>query len=283
MMDYRALLSDIQEVYLGDDVPWVIGFSGGKDSTTVLQMVFYALSELPKEKLSKEIHVLSNDTLVENPAIVEHVNQQLKKIEVKGKTELFKHNPELFRVVRVVPKLEDTFWVNLIGKGYPSPNRWFRWCTERMKVLLQCVITTTANISVSIPCPMLLSMLRLPICRITKYGAISCNVQIHGMAVTGNCLPFTVVHALEASAPLSLKQGNKAVANRDLGVGFVPLSIETSLWRTLLKMVTSGWKSCLSFVIGCTVFDSKHISMFLCDLSQKPDSVRSCLEPAKTF
>lgn len=81
MKDFRALSSEIQEVYLGDSIPWVIGFSGGKDSTTVLQMVFYALSELPKEKLSKEIHVLSNDTLVENPAIVRRVNEQLKKLK----------------------------------------------------------------------------------------------------------------------------------------------------------------------------------------------------------
>jgi len=133
-VNYQAILSDIQDLYLADTIPWVIGFSGGKDSTTVLQMVFYALSALPKEKLSKEIHVLSNDTLVENPAIVKHVNEHLKKIEAVGKTELFGHNPELFSVVRVTPKLEDTFWVNLIGKGYPSPNHWFRWCTERMKI-----------------------------------------------------------------------------------------------------------------------------------------------------
>lgn len=134
MIDYQAILSEIQETYLTDTIPWVIGFSGGKDSTTVLQMVFYALSALPKGKLPKEIHVLSNDTLVENPAIVKYVNEQLRKIETAGKAELFKHNPELFNVVRVTPKLEDTFWVNLIGKGYPSPNRWFRWCTERLKI-----------------------------------------------------------------------------------------------------------------------------------------------------
>ena len=133
-MNYETILSEIQELYLRDTTPWIIGFSGGKDSTTVLQMVFYALSALPKEKLSKEIHVLFNDTLVENPAIIKYVGEQLEKIEKAGKTELFKYNPELFNVVKVIPKLEDTFWVNLIGKGYPSPNRWFRWCTERMKI-----------------------------------------------------------------------------------------------------------------------------------------------------
>jgi len=134
MFDCRTILHQIQKTYLKDNIPWVIGFSGGKDSTTVLQMVFYALSVLPKEKLSKEVHVLSNDTLVENPIIAKRIDKQLKKIKSAGKTKLFAHNRKLFNVVKVKPKLEDTFWVNLIGKGYPSPNRWFRWCTERLKI-----------------------------------------------------------------------------------------------------------------------------------------------------
>lgn len=130
----KAVIEEIKAQYLEDSIPWVIGFSGGKDSTAVLQLIFYALSELPKEKLNKEIHVLSNDTLVENPNVVNFLDFQLQKIHESGKNELFAHNPKLFNVVKVTPKLEDTFWLNLIGKGYPSPNRWFRWCTERMKI-----------------------------------------------------------------------------------------------------------------------------------------------------
>ncbi len=134
IVNHEAILSEIREQYLADTTPWIIGFSGGKDSTTVLQMVFYVLSELPKERLSKEVHVLFNDTLVENPAVMKYVNGQLEKIETAGKEKLFAHNPALFSVVTVTPELKDTFWVSLIGKGYPSPNRWFRWCTERMKI-----------------------------------------------------------------------------------------------------------------------------------------------------
>ncbi len=37
-------------------------------------------------------------------------------------------------VVTTTPKPNQTFWVNLIGRGYPSPNRSFRWCTDRMKI-----------------------------------------------------------------------------------------------------------------------------------------------------
>ncbi len=129
-----SICEEIRDQYLEDSTPWVVGFSGGKDSTAVLQLIFYALSQLPNSQLTKEVHVLSNDTLVENPNIVGFLDKQLAEIERIGKSELFAHAPDLFKVIKVTPRLEDTFWLNLIGKGYPSPNRWFRWCTERMKI-----------------------------------------------------------------------------------------------------------------------------------------------------
>jgi DNA sulfur modification protein DndC len=134
MIDYIVQLNEIRKQYLSDKRPWVVCYSGGKDSTALLQMTFAALSELPKVKLNKEVHVLTNDTLVENPVIAEYVSRQLENIETAGKKKLYAHRPELFKVARVTPSLEDSFWVNLIGKGYPSPNRWFRWCTERLKI-----------------------------------------------------------------------------------------------------------------------------------------------------
>ncbi|HEY55130.1 MAG TPA: DNA phosphorothioation system sulfurtransferase DndC [Dehalococcoidia bacterium] len=128
------LKSEIRGAYLENDAPWIVCFSGGKDSTALLQLVFYALSELDEKELAKELHVLSNDTLVENPAISKHVDGQLERIRVYGQEKLYKHNPGLFFVEKGKPKIEERFWVNLIGRGYPSPNRWFRWCTERLKI-----------------------------------------------------------------------------------------------------------------------------------------------------
>ncbi len=130
----KLITQEIQEQYIADNTPWVIGYSGGKDSTALLQLILYALLRLPKDKLHKEVHVLSNDTLVENPAIVNYIDEQLRLIETVGKKKLFTENPNLFQVAKVVPKIEDRFWINLIGKGYPAPNRWFRWCTQRMKI-----------------------------------------------------------------------------------------------------------------------------------------------------
>jgi len=134
MIDYSEIIQGIQTQYLADNIPWIVGYSGGKDSTCVLQMIFQALGKLPKDQLTKEIHVICNDTLVENPVIAEYVDCQLEKIETAGKEELFSHNPDMFRVEKTKPTLDDSFWVCLIGKGYPSPNRWFRWCTERLKI-----------------------------------------------------------------------------------------------------------------------------------------------------
>jgi len=130
----NEIINEIKEQYLEDNLPWVIGFSGGKDSTAILQLIFCAISEISELARKKEIHVLSNNTLVENPNIVKFLDQQLTAIEKEGKDTLYKHNPSLFSIVKVTPKLEDSFWLNLIGKGYPSPNKWFRWCTERMKI-----------------------------------------------------------------------------------------------------------------------------------------------------
>ena len=133
-MFVEEILKNIQEVYTQDSTPWVIGYSGGKDSTALLQFIFYALSELPRKKLRKEVHVISNDTCVENPVVLAYVEKELRKIRKAGKYTLFAHDPNLFKVKTTVPKLEERFWVNLIAKGYPSPNRWFRWCTERLKI-----------------------------------------------------------------------------------------------------------------------------------------------------
>lgn len=128
-MPYKKIIQQIQEQYLADSRSWVVGFSGGKDSTCLLQLVFYSLMELPHEMLTKEVHVLCNDTLVENPKIVDFLSGQMERIQIHGEKLGLP-----IKTATVYPKLQNTFWVNLIGRGYPSPNRFFRWCTERMKI-----------------------------------------------------------------------------------------------------------------------------------------------------
>lgn len=122
-------LNEIAELYQADEIPWVVGYSGGKDSTAVLQLIWMAIEALPKSKRSKPIHVISTDTLVENPIVAEWVAGSIECMtEAKVKKDL-PFNPQQLK-----PKPENSFWSNLIGKGYPAPRPKFRWCTERMKI-----------------------------------------------------------------------------------------------------------------------------------------------------
>jgi DNA sulfur modification protein DndC len=125
-----AARADIRDEYLQPhDTPWIIGFSGGKDSTLVLQLVMETLLELPPSERRRSVHVVSNDTLVEAPVVADHVDRVLDRIRA-GVAAL--RLP--VEVVKTMPKPDQTFWVNLIGRGYPSPSRTFRWCTDRMKI-----------------------------------------------------------------------------------------------------------------------------------------------------
>lgn len=129
MPDVRETLSEMKDLYLAGERPWVIGYSGGKDSTCVTQMAFQMLTEMSPEERHKEIHVISNDTLIENPIISKKIKKSVRRM---NETARRKDLP--IKAKRLKPKLEDRFWVNLIGRGYPSPNRWFRWCTDRLKI-----------------------------------------------------------------------------------------------------------------------------------------------------
>jgi len=125
----RARYAEIRSVYLGDRRPWVIGYSGGKDSTTALQMIWTALSTLKPGELSKPLYVISSDTLVETPKIVDYIDSSLAKMNEAACNQSLP-----FTACKVKPVIEDSFWVNLIGRGYPAPSKRFRWCTERLKI-----------------------------------------------------------------------------------------------------------------------------------------------------
>ena len=124
-----SIVEQTQQLYLADSVPWVVGYSGGKDSTAVLQLVWMALARLPKEKRTKSVHVISTDTLVENPVVAAWVTHSLEVLADGAATQDLPISPH-----RLTPAVTDTFWVNLIGRGYPAPRPKFRWCTERLKI-----------------------------------------------------------------------------------------------------------------------------------------------------
>jgi DNA sulfur modification protein DndC len=127
--DIDFLTGEIQELYCLDEIPWVVGYSGGKDSSAVLQLIWNAIAQLPLEKRTKIIHVITTDTLVENPIVSTWVKNSLKRIKIAAQEQQIPIKPHL-----LTPEVEQTFWVGLIGKGYPSPRGKFRWCTGRLKI-----------------------------------------------------------------------------------------------------------------------------------------------------
>lgn len=132
-LGFKAAIAEriarIQETYLSDQIPWVVGYSGGKDSTAVLQLVWLAIAQLPANVVRKAIYVISTDTLVENPVVAAWVD---RSHEIMGEAAAKAGLPIYPR--KLTPDVKNTFWVNLIGRGYPAPRPKFRWCTERMKI-----------------------------------------------------------------------------------------------------------------------------------------------------
>ncbi|HEY3364924.1 MAG TPA: DNA phosphorothioation system sulfurtransferase DndC [Symbiobacteriaceae bacterium] len=124
------LTERIQKVYLDDKIPWVVGYSGGKDSTATLELLWYAIRELPEEQRKhKTVHVISTDTLVESPVVAQWVNESLRLMRDAAKDQDMP-----IEVHRLTPEPKHSYWTNLIGRGYPAPRQGFRWCTNRLKI-----------------------------------------------------------------------------------------------------------------------------------------------------
>lgn len=128
---WDQVVASVRAEYLSgaQDYPWIIGFSGGKDSTVVAQAVFEALLQIPPSQRKRFVHVVSNDTQVESPLVMTHLfNVQDAIRDMADGLRL------PVKVVTTRPAPDKTFWTLLIGKGYPSPNQTMRWCTDRLKI-----------------------------------------------------------------------------------------------------------------------------------------------------
>ncbi len=124
----QSTLASLEKLYFADTRPWIVAFSGGKDSTAVLQLVVEMLLAVG-DRATKPVVVLSSDTRVEAPNVAAYVTGALRKIDDAAKALGL---PLCTRLVG--PTAAESYWGKLIGKGYPPPSRWFRWCTSNMKI-----------------------------------------------------------------------------------------------------------------------------------------------------
>lgn len=117
----------ISEEYEKSELDWTIGYSGGKDSTALLKLVYNALKHIRNH--NKIVNVIYCDTGVEIPIVKSYVEKTFKKLKKESREN---NIPLRFKIV--APILEDKFFVKVIGRGYPPPTNKFRWCTDRLKV-----------------------------------------------------------------------------------------------------------------------------------------------------
>lgn len=125
---FENIIQEMSLVYQYDQRPWMIGFSGGKDSTLLCCLVIEMLQRLTPDKRTKTVYIVTSDTMVENPIVRDYMHKMSNLIGKNGK-ELRIQSDIIY------PKVEDTFWCKVIGLGYPTPEPpGFRWCTDRLKI-----------------------------------------------------------------------------------------------------------------------------------------------------
>lgn len=129
---FEDIIKEIMIVYKHDQRPWLIGYSGGKDSTLLVSLVYEAMRRLKDAgaELSKRVYVITSDTMVENPIVKKYMHASSESINKAAKKDGLNIQADV-----IYPEWEQTFWSRVIGLGYPTPEPpGFRWCTERLKI-----------------------------------------------------------------------------------------------------------------------------------------------------
>lgn len=106
---------------------WLVTFSGGKDSTTVLILALEYIKKNPGKV--KRVDVVYSDTLVEIPTIhffAKSIITFLKRYKRQNGINLITHITK--------PEMKNRYWVKILGYGYPPPHQMFRWCTDKLKI-----------------------------------------------------------------------------------------------------------------------------------------------------
>ena len=106
-----GILAELRDEYTKHHAhPWVVGFSGGKDSSVLLNLALTAAVEQARQGRNPMVVIAHSDVGVENPEI-----QRLVSGEI-AKAARFAREHGVTAVVRVAtPAFWDTFPVRVIG------------------------------------------------------------------------------------------------------------------------------------------------------------------------
>lgn len=129
---FENIINEIMLVYKHDERPWLIGYSGGKDSSLLVSLVYEAMQRLKESgsSLSKAVYIITSDTMIENPIVKKYMHSSSDKINCAAQRDGLNIKASI-----IYPEDDQTFWSRVIGLGYPTPEPpGFRWCTERLKI-----------------------------------------------------------------------------------------------------------------------------------------------------
>lgn len=114
---FEDIIQEIMSVYMHDARPWLIGYSGGKDSTLLVSLVYEAMLRMKAQsvELRKKIYVITSDTMVENPIVKRYMHSASERVN-KAASQKKDNIPIEAHII--YPEPEQTFWSRVIGLVY---------------------------------------------------------------------------------------------------------------------------------------------------------------------
>jgi DNA sulfur modification protein DndC len=144
-----------------------------------------------------------------------------------------------FQADKVMPTLNNSFWVNLIGRGYPAPTSHFRWCTDRMKIqpanrFIEEKVTQYGEVIMVLGVRKAESATRMQLMNTyqIKSHLLRRHTSLRGAYVYAPIADFSTddvwTYLLQAPSPWGGNNRDLAALYRNANAGECPLVIDTS-------------------------------------------------------
>lgn len=101
---------------------WVLMWSGGKDSTTMVTIIIQLIAT-GQIKPPKHLKIFISDTRMELIPLWMNAVEIISQLRDRQ-----------FDVEIVMGDIDNRFWVYMLGYGVPPPSNTFRWCTPKLKI-----------------------------------------------------------------------------------------------------------------------------------------------------